>query len=124
VNTVSPGYIGTDMVRAVRPEILDAIVKSIPIRRLGEATEIASIVSWLASDEAAFATGMVRYSPPSNQPWMLASPAGSQKHRKPEQNHRRQPHPVDSNSRTRLALRNQIAKSHSFWMSSFVLIPS
>jgi acetoacetyl-CoA reductase len=57
VNTVSPGYIGTDMVRAVRPEILDAIVKSIPMRRLGEATEIASIVSWLASDEAAFATG-------------------------------------------------------------------
>jgi len=57
VNTVSPGYIGTDMVRAVRPEILDVIVKSIPMRRLGEATEIASIVSWLASDEAAFATG-------------------------------------------------------------------
>ena len=57
VNTVSPGYIGTDMVRALRPEVLDAIVKSIPVRRLGEATEIASIVSWLASDEAAFATG-------------------------------------------------------------------
>jgi acetoacetyl-CoA reductase len=57
VNTVSPGYIGTDMVRAVRREVLDAIVESIPVRRLGEATEIASIVSWLASDEAAFATG-------------------------------------------------------------------
>ncbi|WP_233860069.1 acetoacetyl-CoA reductase [Paraburkholderia sp. HD33-4] len=57
VNTVSPGYIGTDMVRAVKPEILDAIVQSIPVRRLGEAAEIASIVSWLASDEAAFATG-------------------------------------------------------------------
>lgn len=57
VNTVSPGYIGTEMVRAVRPDVLDAIVQSIPIRRLGEATEIASIVSWLASDEGAFATG-------------------------------------------------------------------
>jgi acetoacetyl-CoA reductase len=57
VNTVSPGYIGTDMVRAVRPEILNAIVQSIPMHRLGEATEIASIVCWLASDEAAFATG-------------------------------------------------------------------
>jgi acetoacetyl-CoA reductase len=56
-NTVSPGYIGTDMVRAVRPEILDAIVQSIPVRRLGEATEIASIVSWLASDQAGLATG-------------------------------------------------------------------
>jgi acetoacetyl-CoA reductase len=57
VKSVSPGYIGTDMGRAVRPEILDAIVKSIPMRRLGEPTEIASIVSWLASDESAFATG-------------------------------------------------------------------
>ena len=57
VNTVSPGYIGTDMVRALRPEVLDAIVKTIPVHRLGAATEIASIVSWLASDEAAFSTG-------------------------------------------------------------------
>jgi acetoacetyl-CoA reductase len=57
VNTVSPGYIGTDMVRAVKPEILDAIVQSIPVRRLGEASEIASIVAWLASDDGAFATG-------------------------------------------------------------------
>jgi acetoacetyl-CoA reductase len=57
VNAISPGYIGTDMVRALRPEIVDAIVQSIPVRRLGQATEIASIVSWLASDEAAFATG-------------------------------------------------------------------
>jgi acetoacetyl-CoA reductase len=57
VNTVSPGYIGTDMVRAVRPEVLEGIVENIPVRRLGEAAEIASIVSWLASDEAAFATG-------------------------------------------------------------------
>ncbi|MBV8274455.1 MAG: SDR family oxidoreductase, partial [Verrucomicrobia bacterium] len=57
VNTVSPGYIGTDMVRALRPEVLDAIVKTIPVHRLGDATEIASIVSWLASDEAAFSTG-------------------------------------------------------------------
>jgi len=57
VNTVSPGYIGTDMVRAVRTEVLEVIVQSIPVRRLGEAAEIASIVAWLASDEAAFATG-------------------------------------------------------------------
>ena len=57
VNTVSPGYIGTDMVRAVRPEILSKIVDSIPVRRLGNPEEIASIVAWLASDEAGFATG-------------------------------------------------------------------
>jgi acetoacetyl-CoA reductase len=57
VNSVSPGYIGTDMVRAVKPEVLDKIVGSIPVKRLGEPSEIASIVSWLASDESAFATG-------------------------------------------------------------------
>jgi acetoacetyl-CoA reductase len=57
VNTVSPGYIGTDMVRAVKPEVLEKIVSSIPVRRLGEPEEIASIVAWLASDESAFATG-------------------------------------------------------------------
>jgi len=57
VNTVSPGYIGTDMVRAVKPEVLEAIVSSIPVRRLGEPSEIASIVSWIAGDEAGFATG-------------------------------------------------------------------
>ncbi len=57
VNTISPGYIGTDMVRAVKPEILEQIVSSIPVKRLGEPEEIASMVAWLASDEAGFATG-------------------------------------------------------------------
>ncbi|MDR3098173.1 MAG: 3-ketoacyl-ACP reductase [Paraburkholderia sp.] len=57
VNTVSPGYIGTDMVRAVKPEVLEKIVASIPVRRLGEPHEIASICAWLASAEAGFSTG-------------------------------------------------------------------
>ena len=57
VNTVSPGYIGTDMVRAIKPERLEKIVSGIPVKRLGEPEEIASIVAWLVSDEAAFATG-------------------------------------------------------------------
>jgi acetoacetyl-CoA reductase len=57
VNTVSPGYIGTDMVRAVKPEVLDRIVASIPVRRLGAPDEIASICAWLASDESGFSTG-------------------------------------------------------------------
>ena len=57
VNSVSPGYIGTDMVRAVKPEVMEKIVSSIPVRRLGDPGEIASIVAWLASDESAFATG-------------------------------------------------------------------
>jgi acetoacetyl-CoA reductase len=57
VNTVSPGYIGTDMVQAIRPEVLEKIVASIPVRRLGKPDEIASIVAWLASEDAGFATG-------------------------------------------------------------------
>ena len=57
VNTVSPGYIGTDMVRAVRPEVMDQIVGMIPVKRLGEPDEIASIIAWLASEESGFATG-------------------------------------------------------------------
>jgi acetoacetyl-CoA reductase len=57
VNTVSPGYIGTDMVRAIKPEVLEKIVATIPVKRLGEPEEIGSIVTWLASDDSGFATG-------------------------------------------------------------------
>ena len=57
VNTVSPGYIGTDMVRAIREDVLEKIVATIPVRRLGEPSEIASMVAWIASDDAGFATG-------------------------------------------------------------------
>jgi acetoacetyl-CoA reductase len=57
VNTISPGYIGTDMVRAIRPDVLEKIVGTIPVRRLGTPEEIASIVSWLASTESGFSTG-------------------------------------------------------------------
>jgi acetoacetyl-CoA reductase len=57
VNTVSPGYIATDMVKAVRPDVLDKIIATIPVRRLGNPEEIASIVAWIASDESGFATG-------------------------------------------------------------------
>lgn len=57
VNTVSPGYVGTDMVKAIRPDILEKIVAGIPVKRLGEPDEIASIVAWIASDEGGYATG-------------------------------------------------------------------
>lgn len=46
VNTVSPGYIGTDMVKAIRPDVLEKIVATIPVRRLGTPEEIGSIVAW------------------------------------------------------------------------------
>lgn len=57
VNTVSPGYIGTEMVRAIRDDVLEKIVATIPVKRLGEPEEIASIVSWLASQQSGFTTG-------------------------------------------------------------------
>ena len=57
VNTVSPGYIGTDMVKSIKPEILDKIVATIPVKRLGTPEEIGSIVGWLAGDESGFTTG-------------------------------------------------------------------
>jgi len=57
VNTVSPGYIGTDMVKAVRPDVLEKIVAQIPVKRLGEPEEIASIIGWLASEQSGFTTG-------------------------------------------------------------------
>jgi acetoacetyl-CoA reductase len=57
VNTVSPGYIGTDMVRAIRPDVLEKIVSGVPVKRLGEPAEIASMVAWLASEDGGYATG-------------------------------------------------------------------
>jgi len=57
VNTVSPGYIGTDMVRSIREDVLDKIVATIPVKRLGEPSEIASIISWLAGEESGYSTG-------------------------------------------------------------------
>jgi acetoacetyl-CoA reductase len=57
VNTVSPGYIATEMVKKIRQDVLDKIVAGIPVKRLGTPDDIASIVSWVASDESGFATG-------------------------------------------------------------------
>ncbi|HWH47545.1 MAG TPA: acetoacetyl-CoA reductase [Burkholderiales bacterium] len=58
VNTISPGYIGTKMVTAIPQEILDSkIVPQIPLGRLGKPEEVAGLIIYLASDEAAFVTG-------------------------------------------------------------------
>ena len=57
VNTVSPGYIGTDMVRAIREDVLEKIVAGIPVKRLGTPDEIASICCWIASEDGGYATG-------------------------------------------------------------------
>jgi acetoacetyl-CoA reductase len=45
------------MVKSIRPDVLEKIVATIPVRRLGSPDEIASIVAWLASEESGFATG-------------------------------------------------------------------
>jgi acetoacetyl-CoA reductase len=57
VNTVSPGYIGTDMVKAIRPDVLEKIVATIPVKRLGTPEEIGSVVAWLAGEHSGFTTG-------------------------------------------------------------------
>jgi acetoacetyl-CoA reductase len=58
VNTISPGYIGTKMVTAIPQDILDSkILPQIPLNRLGKPEEVAGLIIYLASDEAAFVTG-------------------------------------------------------------------
>jgi acetoacetyl-CoA reductase len=57
VNTVAPGYIMTDMVKAIRQDVTDKIIASIPVKRLGKPEEVASLVTWLAGDDGAFTTG-------------------------------------------------------------------
>ena len=57
VNTVAPGYVGTDMVKSIREDVLAKIVATIPVKRLGEPSEIASIIAWLVSDEGGYSTG-------------------------------------------------------------------
>jgi acetoacetyl-CoA reductase len=57
VNAIAPGYIDTEMVRAVPPNVLEKIIARIPVGRLGKAEEIARGVLFLVSDEAGFITG-------------------------------------------------------------------
>jgi len=56
-DTISPGYVATDMVRAIKAEVLQQIVNQIPMGRLAEPEEIGGLVSYLTSDEAGYITG-------------------------------------------------------------------
>ena len=57
VNAIAPGYIATEMVKAVKPEIMAEIIKAIPVGRIGEPEEVARAVVFLADDGASFITG-------------------------------------------------------------------
>jgi acetoacetyl-CoA reductase len=57
VNTVSPGYVETDLVMAIRPDVRQNIIDSIPMGRLARPDEIAAVVAFLVSEEAGYITG-------------------------------------------------------------------
>lgn len=57
VNTVSPGYIASSAISGFPPDVLDRLATAVPVRRLGRPEEVASLCAWLASDDAAYATG-------------------------------------------------------------------
>lgn len=59
VNAICPGYIETEMTGAMRQEVLDSIIKQIPVARMGQPDEIGSLVAYLASDKAGFMTGSI-----------------------------------------------------------------
>jgi len=57
VNAIAPGYVATDMVMAIREDIRQAIIDTVPMKRLAKPEEIAACVAFLASDKAAYITG-------------------------------------------------------------------
>ena len=59
VNAVAPGFIKTDMASKVDPKVIEGVLQQLPLRRLGEAKEIAAAVLFLASDHAGYITGQV-----------------------------------------------------------------
>ena len=59
VNAVAPGITETDMMKAVPKEVIEPMIRQIPLRRLGQPEDIANAFKFLASDEASYITGVV-----------------------------------------------------------------
>lgn len=59
VNSVAPGFIQTDMTAVLKDEVKDEIAKSIPLKRMGTADDVANVIAFLASDAASYITGQV-----------------------------------------------------------------
>jgi acetoacetyl-CoA reductase len=57
VNAIAPGYVGTDMVMAIRDDVRQSIIDSVPMKRLGRPDEIGDLCAYLASERAAYITG-------------------------------------------------------------------
>lgn len=59
VNVVAPGFIGTDMTNVLKDEVKDKILEQIPLKRIGNAEEVANVVKFLASSDSSYITGQV-----------------------------------------------------------------
>jgi len=59
VNAVAPGFISTDMIKDIPENVIEMMLKKVPLRRMGQIEEVASVYAWLASDDASYVTGTV-----------------------------------------------------------------
>jgi 3-oxoacyl-[acyl-carrier protein] reductase len=57
VNAVAPGFVATEILKAMPQKVLDSMVEHTPLRRIGQPVDVANAYLWLASDQASFVTG-------------------------------------------------------------------